>query len=113
MLLIQNSLSSSGVAHLQMQIPQNYAETSGLVDQTTAQINFPQAEYPTECSGPPHLLGPWGQSVGKQSNGLLVPCLVCRPAPFLSQSYYDLKFPDWRIFHRRFEFSDGAAGTGF
>ena len=31
------------------------------------------AEYPTECSGPPHLLGPWGLSAGVGIRGLLVP----------------------------------------
>jgi hypothetical protein len=28
-------------------------------------------EYPTECSGPPHLLGPWGWPTGVGWSGLL------------------------------------------
>jgi len=37
---------------------------------TLVRLNTP---YPTECSGPPHLLGPWGSSVGIGNRGLLVP----------------------------------------
>ena len=31
-------------------------------------------EYPTECSGPPHLLGPWGSVDREWHSGLLVQC---------------------------------------
>jgi len=44
--------------------------------------------YPTECSGPPHLLGPWGRRSRFGIDGLLVPFAKARPTPnFTSKNH--------------------------
>ena len=43
----------------------------GMPIETCREAWYANTRYPTECSGPPHLLGPWGRPVGNGRSGLL------------------------------------------